>query len=228
MRGEKTDIYRPIDTVMTKQDESVNYEGTMPESGEVYFYFKPEGEKSYRISGDGKNYQIDGSRSAILPLGRKYVKAAVSFTVEPPYSILFPENAAFLWMADEQALHDAVADLTQGALKDPKINGNKISGTFTAEANEILMTTLPFDADYTVRIDGVIAKTNNVDGLLAVTVTESGEHTVTFYRSTSLGFSYFFIFPIALGLAFIALSLVRQKFHVSDTDDQKKQYQEVV
>ena len=58
------------------------------------------------------------------------------------------------------------------------------------------MTTLPYDADYTVRIDGKTAKTSSVAGLLAISATE-GTHTVSIERPASFGVS---LLPTVIGL----------------------------
>ena len=50
------------------------------------------------------------------------------------------------------------------------------------------MTTLPYDADYTVKIDGKAVKTTSVEGLLAVVATE-GTHSVSIERPASIGVS---------------------------------------
>lgn len=63
---------------------------------------------------------------------------------------------------------------------DLKTTGRKATGTFTAEKDQVLMTTIPYDKGWTVKIDGKKVKTKAFkDAFLSVPVT-AGEHTITF------------------------------------------------
>ena len=72
------------------------------------------------------------------------------------------------------------------------------------EQSPILMTTLPYDAHYTVKIDGKVAETTSVEGLLAVKA-PLGTHTVSIARPASIGIE---TLPLCIGLGGMPMAVI--------------------
>ena len=109
-------------------------------------------------------------------------------------------------IADKNTLAETVATLGGTKLQKATQKGNLLTGEITLDASTpVLMTTLPYDADYTVTLDGKAVKSENVEGFLAVSPSVHGTHTVSIARPTSLGID---MLPTAIGLVGTLAALI--------------------
>ena len=90
------------------------------------------------------------------------------------------------------------ATLNAGEMVITDYSDTSFKGTIKAEANEIVMTTIPYDQFWNVYVDGEKVETYKVlDSLLAFDISE-GEHTIEMkYRSK--------VFNAGLALGFVGL-----------------------
>lgn len=96
-----------------------------------------------------------------------YGTTAVSF-MEP--RVVGLDTKAF--ESSVKAIQDKGADLT--------VSGRKASGTFTADKDQVLLTTIPYDKGWTAYVDGEKVATKPFkNAFVSVPVTE-GEHTIEF------------------------------------------------
>lgn len=188
IRGEALEIYKPSATVKKEADGQISYEGTAENTGYAYFYYKPHEYKSYRLTIAGKAYTLfeGGIDRGVLPLGYYYAGRGLDITFEDGQAITTPSEAAFIWIEDSELLLNAISEISKGALQNAILDGNTLTGQVTAKEGEVLMTTLAYDAGYTVKLDGKEVERQSVHGLLALSL-PSGTHTVTIIRTSSLG-----------------------------------------
>ncbi len=110
---------------------------------------------------------------------------------------------------DHKKFVEGYNKLQEGQLQYIKFDETYINGTFTANQNEILYTSIPFDESWNIFIDGERVKKSDIiaisDALIGVNVPE-GEHEITFiYKAQGLDESIVIssIFIIILLILFI-------------------------
>ena len=136
---------------------------------------------------------------------------------------------SFIYYIDTEALADVFGRIQENQLViNDNYKDDDIRGTIkTANDDQIVMTTIPYDEGWQVYVDGEKVETFEVlDSLVAFRVDDTGDHTVRFvYRPKS------FVFGITLTLIGIAgfvliivfeqklkkLKLVKAIFVVDDT-----------
>ena len=194
--GQKQEFYHPLsDVTVTQSGDTVTLKGNVTKTGTLCFYSESVGSPNLNVTVATKSYRPyeNGKNSGILPFDKvESGNAAVAV-----FNDGYPADKENFYTADDQLLENAVNTLREGALQNAALKGGVLTGEVTLDASTpVLMTTLPYDADSTVRIDGKAAKTASVQGLLAVSVGE-GTHTVSIERPASFGIS---LLPSAIGL----------------------------
>lgn len=83
----------------------------------------------------------------------------------------------YFYYEDIQALSQAAADIRQTPVELNKITSSRLSGSFTAEEDSVLLFTIPYDSGWQVKLDGQGVSAEPVlDCLLAVPVS-AGAHS---------------------------------------------------
>ena len=177
--------------------------GNVTKTGTLCFYSDRIGSPNLNVTVATKSHRPyeNGKNSGILPFDKVESGNAAVAVFNDGYRAV----KEHFYTADDQLLEDAVNTLREGALQNVTLKGGVLTGRITLdESTPVLMTTLPYDADYTVKIDGKTAKTASVQGLLAVSVGD-GTHTVSIERPTSFGIT---LLPSAIGLGGMLAALV--------------------
>lgn len=84
-----------------------------------------------------------------------------------------------MYQLDEDLYKEDIGTLTQQQMNITDWSGRKIEGTITADDNQIMMTSIPYEPGWTVKVDG--KKVNHVavyDALIGVPLSP-GEHKIT-------------------------------------------------
>jgi uncharacterized membrane protein YfhO len=139
-------------------------------------------------------YEANDNISVTMPISEDETYANVDFVV---------------FTIDQEKFVDGYNMLKKGQLEYTSFSDTVIEGTFTAEENEILFTSIPYDKGWNVYIDGEKVSEENIirisEALLGVKVA-SGEHTIKFeYSIPGLSIAYIIsgLFIILLLVAFI-------------------------
>lgn len=96
-------------------------------------------------------------------------------TVAKKYAVV---KDFFFYEFDEQLFADSINTLKQNQWEITKADDRTLEGTITAEANQVMMTSIPYEPGWTVKVDG--KKTEPIElaqAMLGVKL-EPGEHTV--------------------------------------------------
>lgn len=185
--GTRTVLYRPLSDITVDQtDSGVTLKGNVDANGTLCYYSSKVGSANLNITVSGKTIRpyADGVDRGIHLFGNFDKANAVTATFNDAY----PVTEECFYIADREALYAALSSLNQNRLQHVTLKGNVLIGEITiAKGMPVLMTTLPYDADYTVKIDGVEVKTSSVEGLLAVSTLDVGTHTVSIERPAALG-----------------------------------------
>ncbi|MBQ9115831.1 MAG: YfhO family protein [Clostridia bacterium] len=165
------------------------------EAGKPLFVCLPsayECEADLYINGE-KAFEIDTTEgSCIRYLG---VYNGETLNVQLRWSktnLSLKSGISYFYQLDPAVLTEAYAKLSSGQVNITEHSNTRLFGSFTASATlPVLYTTVPYDGDWTVRIDGKTVDTVKAnDALLAVDMQAcgiaDGEHTVELtYRSAS-------------------------------------------
>lgn len=202
--GEATTVYHPLSAMtVTQSDGKVTYSGTATVSGTLCYYTAKSGSHNLNVTVSGTSVRPyeDGFKHGILSLGTVNQNADVTALQNKQAPIT--DNAFYI--ADQTAFDQALSALNERRLETPVLQGNTLTGSITLDStSSLLMTTLPYDADYLVRIDGKTAESVSVEGLLAVKAT-LGTHTVSIERPASAGID---LLPTLIGLGGALLALI--------------------
>ncbi|MBQ3012666.1 MAG: YfhO family protein [Clostridia bacterium] len=220
----------------TGDKPTVTYSYTVPENTMLYLYFPSYYSRAIKLSSStspilDNTSSLDRCDDRIVELG------AISGT---EYSLTVTPNGtnkdfytklddSFIYYIDTEALADVFGRIQENQLViNDNYKDDDIRGTIkTANDDQLVMTTIPYDKGWQVYVDGEKVETFEVlDSLVAFRVDDTGDHTVRFvYRSKA------FVFGITLTLVGIAgfvliivfeqrlkkLKLVKAIFVVDDT-----------
>ncbi len=127
----------------------------------------------------------------ILDLGKheKGEMIAVELPLKDDASSASVDFIAFT--VDKDVFTEGYEKLQSGQLKYTKFDETVIEGTFTSEDNEILFTTIPYDINWNIELDG---KKLSADDILIISEaligikTDAGEHKIRFeYKISNVG-----------------------------------------
>ena len=156
----------------------------------VYLYLKSSKTGNADISAGISTKSVSTKDGYVIDLGRCYADELI--TVQIP--ILEKEERgtidAYAYGLDLDAYKTGYEVLNRGALQITDFDETYIKGTILASNDQILYTSIPYDKNWTVYVDGVEVYSENViqvsNSLLAVKI-GSGSHTVEFkYSSKAL------------------------------------------
>jgi len=124
------------------------------------------------------NYFQDENKS-IMDLGSfkkgEYVTVRLEFT---HYRLYLWDTKDYFVQINPEALEDAITTLKAGGLNVTEYSDTRIFGTMNAIEDGVAFTTIPYDANWQVYVDGErVEAYEAVDALLAFDISK-GEHTV--------------------------------------------------
>ena len=207
----------------SKTKSYFTYVVTAPKTGSIYMYLTPSGsneEVKYYINDstepDGTFFSDENTR--IQNLGnftegeRIYVK--FEFESEKVSINTNSESTSPLFVQLNEELYTAVfSELSEGGLKITDYSSTSFEGTVTAEENEIVTTTIPYDKYWKVYVDGERVETYTVlDTLLAFDITP-GEHTVELKYSSTMFNAGLAISLFGLAL-FVVMCVFEKRFRI--------------
>lgn len=171
-------------------DASLTVQITAESKENIYIYlnsrnldtvtvYSPKMTKTMTVSDgyilDIGHYNIGDKIDIVLPIKDDMTYATIDFSV---FSVNYEKFV------------EGYEQLKDGQLEYTKFDETVISGTFKADENEVLYTSIPYDSGWNVYIDGKKVDSSKIfkisDAQIGVEV-ESGEHTITFkYNSPGL------------------------------------------
>ncbi|MGX5376738.1 YfhO family protein [Ligilactobacillus sp. LYQ135] len=122
-----------------------------------------------------------------------------------------------LYYLDMSKYDKLMKQLKQNELKLTHFSDTKISGTITTKKNQVLMTTIPAQKGWRVKVDGKSVKSKTVLGEFLAVPLSAGKHTVTFTYQPP-----FFILGTLISVASIVILIVLIKMDKKNKKDSKK------
>ncbi len=182
---------------------------TAEDSGHIYIYLSSRNLEHVTVYSSKISTTMSVKDGYILDLG--YYEPNDKITITMP--IIEDKTSASIdfvvFTMEHKRFEFGYNLLKEGQLEYTSFNDTVIEGKFTAEENEILFTSIPYDKGWNVYIDGEIVTEENIisvsDALLGIKVTP-GEHSIKFeYSIPGMNIAYIIsgIFVIFLLLIYI-------------------------
>ncbi len=200
---------------VTRKDESIKdakltVEITAKENKNIYVYIHSRNVDEVKIKSNKISTSLDVKDGFIFDLGYYNTGDVVTVTLPLKES----ENSAnidfLVFTVDNEKFVEGYEKLKSGQIELTEFKETKISGTFVAEKDEILFTSIPYDKGWNVYIDGEKVADEDIikisNAMLGVKINE-GKHDITFEYSIpnsnvacfiSLGFISLFIIVLIM------------------------------
>lgn len=171
-------------------DPTVDFRLTVQTEDPIYIFFKTENQKSVNLwlgewdaeLGDYDyewfNAYFEGDNYTIMRLGQFDIgkQLCLRMTVANEYTIV---KNFFFYSFDEDMFQEDIDKLKQNQWNITKFNDRKITGTITAEEGQMMLTSIPWEDGWTVKVDGKKVEPVKVLNALVGIPLEAGEHEVT-------------------------------------------------
>jgi uncharacterized membrane protein YfhO len=198
-----------LNKIDTESDASATATITAKSSGHIYIYLYSRNLDDVSVYSPSISTTMGVNDGYILDLGYYEANDNISVTMPISEDETYANVDFVVFTIDQEKFVDGYNLLKKGQLEYTSFSDTVIEGAFTAEENEILFTSIPYDKGWNVYIDGEKVSEENIirisEALLGVKVA-SGEHTIKFeYSIPGLSFAYMIsgLFIILLLVAFI-------------------------
>lgn len=196
-------------------DPTVDMFITVPSDKPIYFYFKTENQKEVNLwlstdqdeNGNYINHSFVGQyfenhNYHTVELGSFEPGSVINLrmTVANEYTIV---KDFFFYEFDEELFADSINTLKQNQWELTETDGNHLEGTITAGEGQIMLTSIPYEPGWTVKVDGKKTEYIEIAEALIGIDLEPGVHTIEMTYSPP-GFKVGILLLIA-GAAFIVL-----------------------
>ena len=198
-----------VSKIDENNEAKLSVEITSSKNSNIYIYLHSRNLDEVSVKSDVISTKMDVKDGYILDLGKYNIGDKIN--IEMP--LKEDEESAnvefFVFTIDEEKFVQGYEKLKSGQLEISEFTDTKISGTFEADDNEILYTSIPYDKGWKITIDGEEVSKENIisisDALIGVKV-GSGKHNITFefsipYMNVACAISI--VFTLTLILAYI-------------------------
>ncbi len=116
-----------------------------------------------------------------------------------------------VYQLDQQLFKEGIERLSKGGLKISSYDSTEINGSFTAEKDGVLYTSIPYDGGWTAYVDGKESEVTPLkDAFVCIPVTK-GEHTLTLKYSPP-GFVVGAVISLGSLAVFAAVWVIEKKY----------------
>lgn len=154
-----------------------------PVNGNVYIYVSSRNVENVVVYSPVIQNTMSVSDGYILDLGKHEIGQEISVEIPLKDDANFAQLEFCAFTMDEEKFKQGYEKLKDGQIEYEKIDETYIKGTYTAENNEVLFTSIPYDRSWNVYIDGKKITNDGIikisDSLLGVK-TEAGTHEIVF------------------------------------------------
>lgn len=154
-----------------------------PVNGNVYIYVSSRNVENVVVYSPVIQNTMSVSDGYILDLGKHEIGQEISVEIPLKDDANFAQLEFCAFTMDEEKFKQGYEKLKDGQIEYEKFDETYIKGTYTAENNEVLFTSIPYDRSWNVYIDGKKIKNDDIikisDSLLGVK-TEAGTHEIVF------------------------------------------------
>lgn len=192
-------------------DTSWSYTFTAVSDNPVYLYMRPDAFSwaDVYVNDNWIGNYFSSETTCNLYLGSFTAGEDVTVTIVPSQAITV--NYAMIAELHMDVLQQTTEKLKQGGMTIQKHAGGNISGTLEAKDGQCIITSIPYDSGWSVKLDGKKVKTEKLaNTFMAIKGVKSGQHTISF-RYVSPGFGTgMLVFVITVLLAVVYYVPIRQ------------------
>ena len=158
----------------------IEFNITAPTDDVIYAFFPSNYERSMNIwvNKEFIDFYYEADNYCIVRLGKFDVGEKVSIITTPTKEDLYMMDQYFYYL-DKDTFEKTINTLKNNQWNITKHTDTYLEGKVTAQNNQILYTSIPYEKGWTIKVDGKKVKpVVLVDSLIGIEVTE-GTHTVT-------------------------------------------------
>ncbi len=149
---------------------------TVPSSGQAVVYVDCRAAESISVSSGSSSWGVTPHEPYIIDAGNLAENDVVTITLRAKQNCTGNVYVASL---NEAVLEEAIDTLKAGGLQVNKKTDRSITGTVTANGRQLMMTGIPYDKGWTVKVDGKVVESQVVaDGALLGFYVDDGAHDV--------------------------------------------------
>lgn len=231
--GAECDLYSPAScSQVERTDEQITWEVEVPAGGLVYGYVSGDPWLSLDLYIDGESqgsYLDQWSQGIFAIQGEDDVSSAHTVTLRVKDSAGWNEAATTLSdsldfdasfnILNQDVYSDAVSTLASQPFEIDVFDDGHVHGTYSAQEDGLLFTTIPYDSGWTVKVNGQVVEPEIAqDTFLAIPISAGDNDIEMSYLPPGLiigtGVS---LVSIALYIFFALLFARRDKRHASDS-----------
>ncbi len=196
--GTDLDYFTEYDFTTQQSGLNITYTFTADSSNPVYLYIKSDSftDTDVYVNGEKIGKYFRSEDNCNLCLGTFVPREQVRVDIIPSREVIVTYvHIAQLHM---DILHNTLKQLQNNGLNVISHKGGKLQGTISVKPGEKIMTSIPYDSGWTVKVDGKKVEPNKYADTFLVIETEPGEHELTLsYVSPGFGTGVL-VFLIAL------------------------------
>lgn len=154
-----------------------------PVNGNVYIYVSSRNVENVVVYSPVIQNTMAVSDGYILDLGMHKIGEEISVEIPVKDDVSYAQIEFCAFTIDEEKFTKGYEKLKEGQIEYERFDETFIKGKYTAEENEILFTSIPYDRSWNVYVDGKKVSSDDIikvsDALLGIK-TESGTHEIVF------------------------------------------------
>ena len=170
-------------SISADPEDPVDFTFAVKKTGPLYMYIPSGYERNFTVYMNDEHYTDSGDYNRIIYLGYYTAGQEVTVTLKlDEGNLYFFKNTDYFYTLDVEAFADAVSKLAEtNYIIDESSSDSHIIGTIsTNKEDQMILTTIPYDAGWIVKVDGKVVETYATLGetLMAFDIDSSGNHTV--------------------------------------------------
>lgn len=200
---------------------TVTYTYTVPANTELYLYFPAYYTREVKISSptqeiyDGSETFNGNETGRIIDLGRiEGTEYSLTVTISSNDDLFYTkQDPSFIYYVDMEVFKDAMTRIQSNQLViDEYKDDTDISGRLTtSKADQLILTTIPYDEGWKVYVDGEKVDTyETLDALIAFDIDSAGEHEIRFKYSPS-AFNLGLTITVLASAAFLLIMIFEKR-----------------
>lgn len=154
-----------------------------PVNGNVYIYVSSRNVENVVVYSPVIQNTMTVSDGYILDLGKHKIGEEISVEIPVKEDVAYAQLEFCAFTIDEEKFTKGYEKLKDGQIEYERFDETYVKGKYTAEENEILFTSIPYDRSWNVYVDGKKVSSDDIikvsDALLGIK-TESGTHEIVF------------------------------------------------
>jgi uncharacterized membrane protein YfhO len=193
-------------------DSTIEFYITSPTTNPMYLFFPSSSEKKVNLwlsttfDEDTQSYTGHQFLNYFFETQYYAIQKIGDFDADQQFSLIctIANEYAFMkdqwfYQLDQNAVNEALTKLKEGAMDITDFSDTYIKGTVTAKDGQILMTTIPEEGGWTIKVDGKKVESVTLAGALIGIPVSAGTHTIEMS---------FFPQGLALGIVLLVIGVV--------------------